>query len=111
LSSDERTPKHYDGSLSTSKRIGPLLAQLLQQLSCQGGAEEGRVLAAWPEVVGERVSPMTRALSYRSGVLRVSVSNSTLYSLLVEHEKPRLLALLKEKLPKINLQNIRFQMG
>jgi hypothetical protein len=69
------------------------------------------ILAAWPAVIGERHAPMTQAVAFVGGVLTVRVRNSTLYSLLVQHERSRLLKALRTQFPQTAIHNIVFRMG
>ncbi len=69
------------------------------------------VLAAWPQIIGEKLAPMTEAVSFVSGVLTVKVRNSTLHSLLSQNEKGRLLNKLKESFPSAVIRNIIFRIG
>lgn len=106
-----RTPKNYAGTVPTSKHIGQLLPALMQRL---GGIYKERpdlVLAAWPQVIGEKLAPMTKAVAFEGGVLIVKVKNSTLLSLLSQHEKPKLLRSFKEKFPQVVIRDIIFRIG
>lgn len=69
------------------------------------------ILAAWPKIIGPSLSPMTQAVFFESGILTVKVSNSTLYSLLVQHEKTRVLQVLRETFPGVEIKNIVFRLG
>ena len=107
----KRTPKYYDGIMPTGKKIGDLLPEILSDLSGKFSDQPFLILEAWPEIVGERIGKMSRAVSFNEGILKVLVKNSTLLSLLVEHEKHRLIALFRERFPKIKFQNIFFKIG
>ena len=100
-----------NGTVSTNRLISNLLPKLLQGIgkTCQDRPD--LIIASWSEVIGERLSPMTTALSFEDGVLYVKVKNSTLYSLLHTHEKKRLLKSLQEKWPQSNIKNIVFRIG
>lgn len=106
-----RTPKNYDGTAPTSKSISALLPAVLHRIQGAHRERPDLLLAAWPEVIGEKHAKMTSALSFREGVLTIKVKNATLHSLLVQHEKARLLKILREKFPSINIQNIIFRIG
>ena len=90
------------------KNLLPSVLDHIENRRIEGG---NVVVITWPKVVGKRLSSMTEALYFEEGVLFVKVKNSSLYSLLVEHEKQRLLNELKARLPKIKICNIRFKMG
>lgn len=106
-----RTPKNYDGSETTSRQLKELLPSVLSRI---GGVYEERgdlVLAAWPEIIGSKLAGMTEAVSFESSVLVVKVKNSTLYSLLSQHDKPRILKNLRDKFPATSINNIVFRLG
>lgn len=69
------------------------------------------ILAAWPEVIGSTFAGMTEALSFHEGVLIVKVKTATLYSLLAQREKGKILANLRKRFPKVTLSNIVFRRG
>jgi predicted nucleic acid-binding Zn ribbon protein len=101
----------YDGSRLTSHSLQDLLPSALGKIG-QVYQERGDILmASWPEVIGPKLAPMTRPYSFKDGVLYVSVSNSTLYSLLEQHEKKKLLQILRRRFPKMKIYNIYFRMG
>lgn len=107
----KRTPKNYDGNTPTGKKIEDLLPEILTNLSGKVSDQPHLIIEAWPQVVGERIAKMSRVVSFDSGILKVLVKNSTLLSLLVEHEKHRLMASFQERFPKVNFQDIFFKIG
>lgn len=106
-----RTPKNYDGTGVTSHRISALLPEALAQIGSQYQQRPDLVLAAWPEIIGKQLSGMTQAISFNEGVLVVRVKNSTLYSLLSQNEKPRILGSLRQKFPNMLIKTVIFRMG
>ena len=54
---------------------------------------------------------ISTAVSFVEGILIVRVRNSSLYSLLVQHERNRLLAVLRKKFPAVTIRNIVFRLG
>jgi hypothetical protein len=107
----KRTPKNYDGIEPTGKKIGDILPGMLADLSGKFKDQSHLILEAWPEIVGEKVSKLSRAAGFNGRVLEVRVKNSSLLSLLVEHEKNRLLTQLKKRFPKVKIQDILFKIG
>lgn len=99
------------GTESTNKHVADLLPKLLSKLGKVCEERPDLIVAAWPEIVGSKLAPMTQAVSFVEGSLCVRVKNSTLYSLLVQHEKTRLLKSLREKFPTAAIRNIIFRMG
>jgi hypothetical protein len=69
------------------------------------------IFSLWPTIVGEKLAPMTEVVSFVDGNLTVKVKNSSLLSLLMTHDKPRILKRLKEIYPGSTLKNVFFKMG
>lgn len=91
--------------------MGDLLRDVLTEIDQIYQDRPDLVLAAWPDVIGPRLAPMTKAVSLVEGVLTVSVKNSTLHTLLSRHDKFRLLAAIQKRFPKVNVQNIVFRIA
>lgn len=106
-----RKPENYDGTETTSCEICDLLPGLLKQISAMHSQRPDLILASWPQVIGEKLAPMTKAVCFNEGILLVKVNNSTLYSLLSQHEKGRLLRSLRDRFPAAGIKNIHFRMG
>ena len=101
------------GNLTFSglQKISVLLPAMLDEIDESYCRRPGRILQAWPEIIGPRLAPMTEASFLKKGVLLVKVKNSALYSLLQQHEKKRLLNALQEKFSKEAVCNIVFRLG
>lgn len=106
-----RTPKNYDGTAVTTHRFADLLPQVLSSIEELHQDRPDLVLAAWPEVIGIKFAGMTEALSFIDGVLVIKVKNSPLYSLLSQHDKPRIMRNLRIKFPSVQFKNVFFRMG
>jgi len=106
-----RNPKNYDGKRITSHTIGSLLPVVLKQVTNIYGERGDLILNAWPDIIGPHLAGMTQATAFDGGVLYVKVRNSTLYSLLAQHDKPRILNKLRQKFPGTNIKTIVFKMG
>ncbi|MFA6915212.1 MAG: DUF721 domain-containing protein [Parachlamydiales bacterium] len=109
--SRRRLPKGYDGTSPTFQRVGDLLPFALQKIGERFQDRPDLVLASWADIVGPKLAPMTRALSFFEGVITVKVSNSTLHSLLVQHEKKRILDRLRHRFPSVPIYNVIFKLG
>lgn len=96
---------------STSKELKMMLPSLMKKMEELKQDPPQQIVLAWPLIVGEKWAPMTKAVSFIDGVLLVKVKNSSLLSILSQHEKQRLLQSLKEKFPSWSIQEIRFCMG
>lgn len=106
-----RTPRGYDQVEPTTKNLSELLPEWLANASFRFQERPDLVLLAWPEIIGEKLAPMAQAVSFIDGVLTVKVRNSSLYSLLVQHEKIKLQNQLQKRIPSIKIRNIIFRLG
>lgn len=97
--------------MPTGKKIKDLLPEILTDLAKKAGERPYLIIEAWSEVVGERIAKMTRAVGFNDGILKVLVTNSTLLSLLAEHEKRRLTAIFQKRFPKVKFRDIFFKIG
>jgi hypothetical protein len=106
-----RTPKNYDGTAVTGHNFDNVLSVVLSRIRERCQERPDMVLNAWPEVIGQKLAGMTRAISFVDGVLTVKIANSTLHSLLSRHDKARILAALRKMFPKVKILNIVFRIG
>lgn len=106
-----RLPRDYDGPAVTTHRFGDLLTTVLANISDNYQERPDLILAAWPAVIGQKLAPMTQAVSFAEGVLVVKVKNSTLHSLLSTHDKAKILLSLRQKFPRVAINNIVFRIG
>lgn len=95
----------------TNKKLSDLLPKVLGEIGALHRDRPDLILASWPHIIGEKLASMTKAVCFENGVLTVKVSNSTLYSLLSQHERGRLLKCLREKFPSVGIKNIHFRIG
>jgi len=106
-----RTPRGYDGTHTTTHRVGALLPSLLAEIGTSFEARPDLVLEAWPTLIGPQFASMTQAISLSEGVLTVKVANSPLLSILNRFEKKRLLSLLQKRFPNTAVDHIIFRIG
>ena len=95
----------------TNKQMKDLLPKVLGKIGALHRDRPDLILTAWPLLIGEKLAPMAKAVAFEQGILVVKVSNSTLYSLLSQHERGRLLRSLREKFPSVEIKNIHFRIG
>jgi hypothetical protein len=103
-----RTPRHYSGTQSPSKKLSDLLPDFVKELHKNREAPREEIFHFWQELIGEKMAPLTEVTSFFDGVLTVKVKSTTLYSLLQGHEKARLLAQLQKKFA---IRNLVFRVG
>lgn len=106
-----RIPKNYDGTRVTTHRVSDLLTAVLSQISETYHDRPDLILASWPDIIGPKLAGMTQATVFSDGVLTVKVKNSTLHSLLSRHDKFRILAAMRQRFPRVYIQNIVFRIG
>lgn len=106
-----RTPKNYDGTALTSRRVGEILPAVLAKIGDSFKDRPDLILAYWPEVIGPKLAEMTRAESFKDGVLVIKIKNSTLHSLLNQYERGKILASLRQKFPRVIINNVIFRIG
>jgi hypothetical protein len=107
----KRTPRNYDGDQPTGRQLKDLLPAIMTNINCRVDESPHEILETWPLIIGPKISKMARAVSFESGILKVKVENSTLYSLLTLHEKERLLLELRRRFPKVSIKTILFRIG
>ena len=107
----KRLPKNYNGKMPTSREIKHLLPQILNGICTKLDENPTQISSVWKEIVGDKIARFTKVIEFNEGALKVKVDNSTLYSLLVEHEKQRLLKALQKRLPKLRIKTLLFRIG
>lgn len=107
----KRLPRYYDGPLPTTRHIRQLLPRFLEDIGKKFDERPDLIIAAWPEVIGHNLAPMTQAISFEEGVLIVRVNNSTLFDLLNKYDRPRLIKNLRDKFPGSVIKTIYFRLG
>ncbi len=95
----------------TTRQIKHLLPSFLKTIGKRHQERPDLILAAWPLLIGPRLAPMTQAVSFVDGFLNVKVRNSSLLSLLAQHERKRLLKELRQKFPHATIRSIQFSIG
>jgi len=107
----KRTARNHIGKNRPHKDMSQVLPFVLTKIEKKVFSSDKMVESLWKQVIGEKIFPMTKVLFFEDGVLHVSVKTHTLYSLLVQHERVRLIKLYQKKFPHANLKDIRFKIG
>ncbi len=111
MKSIPRIPKDYDGQSPTGRKLETLLTQVLEDIGKTQKQGIHVIEPVWKEIVGTKISELTRVADFQKGTLFIKVKNATLLSILSSQEKPRLMQNLREKLPNIHFVNLVFQFG
>jgi hypothetical protein len=101
----------HDEPHRVGRSLKELLPLVLRKIGRRVHGDREIVLATWPEIVGAQFAPMARAVSFEEGVLTVTVSNASLYSLLAHRDRKRLLQALRDKLPNVEIKHINVRIG
>lgn len=104
----ERTKRNFDGTSPTGKKISDLLPEILSALAKQPLDEMQGVTQLWFALMGEKMARFTQVVSLKNGVLTIKVKSATLYALLCQHEKARL---LKSIQAKFQVRELIFRVG
>jgi hypothetical protein len=100
--------------ISTQNSIKPikdLLPNVINKIGSRYSKNDKNILSDWKNIIGEKLAPLTIAKSINDGKLLVIVKSSTLYSLLVQHEKFKILKILQKKYSKAVIKDIIFRIG
>jgi len=104
----QRTPRNFDGTAKTGKLLSEILPEAVREIQKKTGLGGDEIFSFWQELIGDKMGPLTQPVSFVDGVLTVKVKSASLYSLLCQHERPRLLRRLQEKFP---VRNLLFRVG
>ena len=98
--------KNTESSFDHLKHVLP---DVLNKIGVEFEKRPTRVIEAWPEIIGKQLAPMTKAIKVEKGCLFVEVKSATLYSLLEQYEKPRLLKKVQQKFSRSGIRKIVFR--
>lgn len=107
----KRTPRNFEGNECTTHHLGQILPGILQKMEANYGDRPDLVLAAWPDIVGRNLSSMALAKRFDEGILHVEVKNSSLYALLSQRDKQKLILALRQKFPQLEIKSIYFRLA
>ena len=102
--------RYSRGTKVTTKHLTELLPSVLARATRSYQTQADVICAAWPTLIGPKLAMQTKARSFQEGVLFVSVKNSTLYSLLSQHDKPRIVQKLRENFPHTTIKTVVFRL-
>ena len=104
----KRTPRFYNGTAKTEKKLADLLPKVMIKIRSKREESQEEIFSFWFDLIGDKMGPYTTPISFVEGVLTVKVKSATLYSLLCQHERPRLLKQLQEK---FSIRGLFFKIG
>ena len=104
----ERTKRHFDGTNPTGKKISDLLPEMMEAIGAKVGDDTAAIFRLWFVLIGEKMAHLTQPVSFKNGVLTIKVKSATLYALLCQHEKGRLLKAFQSK---FQIRDLTFRVG
>lgn len=108
----KRYRKKYRKPTETSfTTISAIIPDFMAQMKNSATQQSPQILQYWPKIVGDKLASLTQAVSINDGVMIVIVKSTTLYSLLCQYEKSRLLGLMQKQFSKKAIRDIRFRIG
>lgn len=93
--------------MSQPKPLQKIIDSLLKNLGIETKIKESMAVVLWPEVVGERVAEVSRAVRVIDGILFIKVDNSAWRAELMMH-RDTILKKINKKLGKFIVHEIRF---
>lgn len=93
------------------KNASDLLPKILSNIEKKYKNNPLNVVESWPIIIGSKLAPMTQVVGFDNGVLTVKVKSSTLYSLLNNYEKDKLLEKLQKNFSEKIIQKLCFKLG
>ncbi len=99
-----------DKTKSSARKLSDLLPEIMQVIEKNKRQNPTAVLAYWKEVIGKELFPMTKAVKLEKGILFVKVKSSTLFSLLKQYEKHKLLKKIQKKFTAKVVRDLSFKL-
>lgn len=92
----------------TGRALSDLLPEWMREIRKKTGDKPDEVFSLFQNLMGP-MAAKTEPEKFIDGVLTVKVKSATLYSLLVQHERPRLLRELAKECPSV--KKLVFRVG
>lgn len=96
---------------STPQNLSDILPKILLNIEKKYRSNPSNVVESWPKIIGSKLAPMTKVVGFEGGVLTVKVKSSTLFSLLNNYEKDKLLLKLQSNFSEKIIQKLCFKLG
>lgn len=97
--------------IPSTKNINSMLPKVLLNIESKYKKNPLNLIGAWQKIIGEKLAPMTKIVSFDKGILIIKVKSSTLYSLLNNYEKEKLLKKMQNKFSKEIIHKLVFKNG
>jgi hypothetical protein len=91
--------------------IGDVVRRLMRGRLSRRKRKESEILEVWPEVVGEERAGRLVPMRLRGGVLWVGVESPALLYEVAQFEREPMIRKLAERLPGLNIEDVRFRLA
>ena len=98
--------RNYKFFSSSFRRADTILPKVLGEIEKKYKSRPEKIEEVWAEILGEKLAPFTKVISWEDGILIVQVKGSTLYSLLHQYEKGRILKILQKRFSKETIRKM-----
>ncbi|MFC1493274.1 DUF721 domain-containing protein [candidate division KSB1 bacterium] len=95
-------------SKSKPEKLGGILKKLFSNIGIEKGLEQQDALLIWDEVVGDKISKISKPESVRHGRLYVKISNS-MWRQEVHYHKHEIINRINERLKREAIKDIIFR--
>lgn len=99
-------PKGKGGRKGDAQPLKDVIRELLDTYRLQGKFQEQRVVALWPQVMGEFIASRTQRIFVKNQTLHVELNSAPLKEELMM-SKDKLIALLNEKVGVQAIKDVR----
>ncbi|MCU0722267.1 MAG: DUF721 domain-containing protein [Planctomycetes bacterium] len=93
------------------ERLGDVARRLLRGSLARRARKESRVLEVWEEAAGPERAARLKPARLRAGVLWVEVESPALLYEAAQFSRGEILARLKELVPELGIEDVRFRLG
>lgn len=95
----------------TVRCIGNIIPEVLSSIEKKFKSNPVNIIESWPTIIGRELAAMTKVVSLEDGVLTVKVKSSTLYSLLNNYEKDKILKKMQSNFSEKVIRKLCFKIG
>lgn len=102
--------KNYKTRSSIFK-LNDLLGGYLTKIEKNMDLNPSKIFEFWGTLLGEKFAALTVPVNFQNGVLKIKVKSTTLFSLFVQTESPRLLKEMQKQFPSAGIRKLLFFIG
>ena len=99
------------GRPSGPQRLGDIARRLIRGRMSKRARREGRILEVWEQVAGQELAGKLKPVRLRAGVLWVDVESPAVLYEAAQFSRKAMLGKLRELLPDLGVEDMRFRLG